>query len=241
MEHYHKLAALDYKVRIRLCTEEDYPSRDRKSRIPYFYATTSPELDVERQVLVRYEIIFTPVYLRSNPELCLWKEDMEAFVRKNHLTYSDLIMKRYAYYPAFVGIYDPTSIEIGSCLSDDDDESDEIDYENYCNGKVRVYETGLWCDMCHDNFTDDIDRNLSYLIEKVVCMSNFPLQSILEIRKKTEPLPEDFNPKKYMRRLAKKASKLEKIKQELQTWDEETQRLLHEREKKKQVLLSCLN
>ncbi|QIN54165.1 hypothetical protein [Cedratvirus kamchatka] len=247
MEHYGKLVAFDYKISIRLCSEEDYPSCDRKKKIPYFYGTTFPELDPDNQVLVSYEIIFTPACFKDKPHSSLWKEDIEAF---RNQTYAHLVMKRYAYYPAFVLLYDPSSMKIGSCLDGENDsdldeyDSDDRVYDSddrYCNGKVRVYETGLWCCSCHDYFEENIDENLAYFIQSSVRMSEFPFESILEIRKKIEPLPKDFNPKKYMRKLEKKASKLAKIKQELQAWDEETQRLLSERDKKKQILLSCLD
>lgn len=243
MQHYGKLVALDYKVRIRPCTEEDYSCSQRKKKIPYFCASTSPELDVEKQELVSYKIIFTPVYLRNKPEQSVWQEDIEAWSRKNNLTYADLIMDRYAYYPTLIGAYDPTSMEVGSCYEPDEDSFNEDDRYKYdrCKGKVRVYETGLWCTSCHDYFENDIDDNLVYFLEKSVRMSKFPLQSILEIREKREPLPQDFKPEKYLRKLEKKAAKIEKVKQELHDWDAEAQRLLHEREKRRQMLLSCLN
>jgi hypothetical protein len=229
MEHYGKLAALDYKIYIRPCSEEDYPSCNRKKGVPYFYGTTLAELDPEEQVLVSYEVIFTPAYLKDKPHSSLWKEDIGDYSNAN------LFMKRYAYYPAFVGAYDPSTMKVGCCLDDEDS----------CNGKVCVYETGLWCRLCHGEFEENIEENFAYFIQDLVYMSEFPFQSILEIRKKTEPLPKDFKPRKYLRKLEKKALKLEKIKQELQTWDTETQRLLQEllsdREKRKQTLLSCVN
>nr|WIL02931.1 hypothetical protein Cbor_38 [Cedratvirus borely] len=235
--YYNLLVALNEKVeRITSCSHNTHPKLKRKVLVPYFYGSTSPDLEVNDKgefILVSYEVIFTPAHLPGNKDSSLWKEDIRKFFGAKYENYDTLIMVQYEYYDAFVGQHLPSDMEIENC------------YGDRCRKEMHVYHSGIWCESCHGEFEDNIDFNLGFFINDAVYMKDFPKQCIISIKKKTKPVPDSFALEEHLGKLRQKVALAEGIKKRLETWEEETARLqrelLERREKEKQSLLSCQN
>jgi hypothetical protein len=232
---YGFLLALNEKIeRITSCSHNTHPKFKRKVLVPYFYGSTSPDLEVnekEEFVLVSYEIIFTPAYLPGKKESSLWKEDVRKFFDAEYENYDLLVMYQYEYYDAFVGRHLPSTMEIENCHGD------------RCRKEMHVYHSGIWCESCHGEFEDDVDFNLGFFINDSVYLKDFPKQCIISIEKKITPLTSAYALEEHLSKLRQKVSLAEGIKKRLENWEQETARLqqefLERREREKQSLLSC--
>lgn len=223
------LLTLNCKVsNIRSCNEYTHPKLKRKVLVPYFYGTTPSSLEVENGelVLAEYEIIFTPAHLPGKPESSLWKVDIRKFFGAEYENYDDLVQYKYDYYPCFVGEYVPREIEVENCRGD------------RCRKDMHVYYTGVWCESCHGEFDDNIDFNLSFLINDNVYLRDFPKQCIVSVEKKKQPLPEGLPLQEHLNQLKERSVLGQEIRKRLEVWDKETERLLQQRKEEKQSLLA---
>ncbi|QIN54164.1 hypothetical protein [Cedratvirus kamchatka] len=234
MEAYRSLllALNENIINIRSCNEYTHPKLKVKPLVPYFYGTTSPCLEVSNGelVLASYEVIFTPAHLPGKADSSLWKEDIRKFFGKDYQNYDDLVQNKYDYYPCFVGDFLPREIEVENCHGD------------RCRTERHVYYTGIWCESCHGEFEDNVDFNLSFLINDKVYLKDFPPQCIIRIKKKTEPIPDSFTLQEHLDKLKKRSALGQEIRKRLAVWDEETDRLqkqlLQQREEERQSLLT---
>nr|WIL03531.1 hypothetical protein Cplu_32 [Cedratvirus plubellavi] len=200
-----------------------------KTMVPYCSGTIKQlEVEEDKLYLATYTIIFVPVYLDMQHRV--WKQDIESMF-PDVVHYGDMLTKHYSYYTAFMGFYTPANMKIKNC------------YGEKCRREIDVLTSGIWCESCHGDFDEEPNVNLRYFMRDGLFFNDFPLRSIVGIRRSIEPVQDISSIQEYIPASANEQT--EDIKKKLETWDEETRRMqkqfLKQRRLEKKSLLLLQN
>lgn len=207
-----------------------YSSYDTKQTLPVIDGIDLTKFTYDNSLLHRYSS--TPfIYFENMKPVNIINYDIIVSIAQEYVapphTITPFNFHACHFYDHFFR-YHPHSLNTTNCRGDK------------CRRTVET--SGIWCDSCHDEFEESCS-NLSKIMHHHIPFCTIPFFSILKIEKKMELF--DLKNIKHQQLLTKHIdediSELEELRERIDVFDDEMQRLIQQQEYRKQRVIELEN